>query len=73
MSSKQELTGKYHHYKGNEYEVIGIGKHTETEERLVVYRALYAPYELWIRPFAMFFETVTIDGKDIQRFEKLQG
>ncbi len=73
MNGKQELTGKYRHYKGNEYEVIGVGKHTETDERLVVYRALYAPYELWIRPFAMFFEAVTIDGKDIQRFEKLEG
>ena len=69
----QEYTGKYRHYKGNEYEVIGVGKHTEAEERLVVYKALYEPYEIWIRPFDMFFETIDVGGKNIQRFEKLEN
>lgn len=69
----QEYAGKYRHYKGNKYEVIGAGKHTETEEELVIYRALYEPYEIWIRPFDMFFETIHLDGKDIPRFEKLEG
>lgn len=71
--NSQACIGRYRHYKGNEYEVIGVGKHTETEEELVIYRALYEPYEIWIRPFEMFFETVKVDGKDIQRFEKLEG
>ena len=72
-SNMQEYTGKYRHYKGNEYEVIGVGKHTETEEELVIYKALYEPYQIWIRPLDMFFETITVDGKEIQRFEKLVG
>lgn len=71
--NSQAYIGRYRHYKGNEYEVIGVGKHTETEEELVIYRALYEPYEIWIRPFDMFFETVNVDGRDIQRFEKLEG
>ena len=60
--------GKYKHYKGNEYEVIGIAKHSETLEELVVYRALYGNYDLWVRPLKMFIETVEIDGKRIPRF-----
>ena len=67
----QGLTGKYRHYKGREYQVLGIGKHTETEERLVIYKALNEPYEFWVRPFDMFFETINVEGKDILRFEKL--
>lgn len=61
--------GKYRHYKGNEYEVIGIAKHSETLEELVVYRALYGNHDLWVRPFEMFVEEVEIDGKKISRFE----
>lgn len=68
----QEILGKYRHYKGKEYQVIGVGKHTETEEVMVIYKALYEPYEIWIRPFDMFFETVNVDGVAIQRFEKLE-
>jgi len=66
--------GRYRHYKGKEYEVIGIAKHSETLEDLVVYRALYESEEfgenaLWARPAAMFLETTIIDGKEIPRFE----
>jgi len=53
--------GKYLHYKGNEYEVMGVAKHSETEEMLVVYRALYGERGLWIRPFEMF-DGVCEDG-----------
>lgn len=62
--------GKYRHYKGNFYEVIGVARHTETEEQLVVYRALYGDKELWVRPAAMFLEKiVTGDGREVSRFE----
>jgi len=60
--------GKYRHYKGNEYEVIGVAKHSETLEDLVVYRALYGNFDLWVRPLAMFIEEVEIDGKIMPRF-----
>lgn len=61
--------GKYKHYKGNEYEVVGIAKHSETQEDLVVYRALYGDNELWVRPLNMFEESIEIDDKKIKRFE----
>jgi hypothetical protein len=66
--------GKYKHYKGNLYEVIGVAHHSETLEELVVYRALYDSPEygsnaLWVRPKEMFSEKVNIDGKEIPRFE----
>ncbi|HEU0266692.1 MAG TPA: DUF1653 domain-containing protein, partial [Candidatus Saccharimonadaceae bacterium] len=63
----------YRHYKGNEYQVIGIGLHTETEENLVVYQALYEPYQIWIRPYDMFFETVIVDDKEVPRFRRIGG
>ncbi len=61
--------GKYRHYKGKEYEVIGVAKHSETLEELVVYRALYDEGQLWVRPLKMFTEEVEKDGKKILRFE----
>lgn len=72
-------TGKYRHYKGDFYEVLGTALHTETNEKLVIYKALYelrpeltteygADFS-FVRPYDMFFETVEIDGKMIQRFE----
>ena len=61
--------GKYRHYKGNFYEVIGIAQHSETFEELVVYRALYGDHLLWVRPNAMFLETVEKNGKKSPRFE----
>ncbi len=65
-----DITGLYRHYKGNEYEVLGIGLHTETEEKLVVYKGLYEPYQIWVRPYDMFFETVIVDGVEVNRFQK---
>ncbi|MFH0912136.1 MAG: DUF1653 domain-containing protein [Patescibacteria group bacterium] len=61
-------SGRYRHYKGNEYELVGIAKHSETLEDLVVYRALYGNNDLWVRPLKMFIEEVEIDGKTIPRF-----
>ena len=63
--------GIYQHYKGNKYEVIGIAKHSETLEDLVVYRALYdnKVSQLWVRPLKMFIETIENDGKEIERFK----
>lgn len=64
--------GKYKHYKGNEYEVVGIAKHSETLEELVVYRALSGDGGMWVRPLAMFAEEVEVDGKKMPRFEFLE-
>ncbi len=61
--------GLYQHYKGNHYEVIGAAKHSETEEELVVYRALYGERGLWVRPLDMFSECVPHEGVCIRRFE----
>lgn len=60
--------GKYRHYKGNEYEVIGVAKHSEDETELVVYRPLYGERSLWVRPLDMFTETVEVQGVDTPRF-----
>ena len=60
--------GRYRHFKGNEYEVIGLARHSETEEELVVYRALYGDFGLWVRPVSMWNETVERDGKTFRRF-----
>ena len=60
--------GKYRHFKGNEYEVIGIAKHSETLEPMVVYRALYEEGGLWVRPAHMWNEMVERDGKVFPRF-----
>lgn len=62
-------TGKYRHYKGKNYEVIGVARHSESEEELVVYRCLYGDFSLWVRPLAMFNETVVVDGQEIPRFQ----
>lgn len=60
--------GKYRHFKGNEYEVIGLARHSETQEELVVYRALYGERGLWVRPASMWNETVERNGKAFTRF-----
>ena len=60
--------GLYRHYKGKDYRVIGVARHSETEELLVVYQALYGERGLWVRPAAMFNETVEADGKRLPRF-----
>ena len=61
--------GTYEHYKGKQYEVIGIAKHSETLEEMVVYRALYREKGLWVRPLKMFLEKVEIGGKKMPRFK----
>lgn len=63
--------GKYKHYKGNMYEVLGAAHHSETQEELVVYRALYNDFNLWVRPLAMFLESVEINDVIMPRFEYL--
>ena len=60
--------GRYQHYKGNDYTVIGVARHSETLEELVVYRAEYGERGLWVRPAAMFQETVDVDGVTMPRF-----
>ena len=63
--------GRYRHYKGREYEVLGMARHSETEEEYVVYRACYGNGGLWIRPTAMFREIVIVDGRSCPRFQLL--
>jgi hypothetical protein len=63
--------GRYRHYKGNDYEVIGLARHSETEEQLVVYRKLYDDGSLWVRPLVMFTEQVEYAGKTVPRFDWL--
>lgn len=60
--------GRYRHYKGREYDVIGLARHSETEESLVVYRCLYGDYSLWVRPQSEFMESVELSGETIPRF-----
>ena len=60
--------GRYRHFKGNEYEVIGLARHSETQEEMVIYRALYGDFGLWVRPARMWNETVERDGKTFLRF-----
>ena len=60
--------GVYRHYKGKDYLVTGVAHHSETREALVIYRCLYDDYSLWVRPLAMFNETVVVDDGEIPRF-----
>ena len=64
--------GFYKHYKGGCYDVIGIGKHSETQEQLVIYKHVYTN-EIWIRPLTMFIEKITVDNKLIKRFERIDN
>jgi hypothetical protein len=63
--------GRYRHYKGRLYQVIGSARHSETLAPLVVYRPLYGEGALWVRPHAMFFEAVQVNGHSVPRFERL--
>ncbi len=65
--------GRYRHYKGMLYDVIGMARHSETLEPMTLYRALYGEHGLWVRPAAMFNEEVVIDGVRQSRFTRLQG
>lgn len=62
------IAGIYRHYKGQRYRVLGTARHSETMEELVIYQALYGEHGLWVRPAAMFAETVEMDGEPIARF-----
>jgi len=64
--------GIYRHYKGNLYQVLHTAHHSETEESLVVYRCLYGEYGVWVRPLAMFAETVMRHGTEVPRFELIK-
>lgn len=63
--------GRYRHYKGNEYEVLGIANHSETLEKMVIYKALYGEGEIWVRPLSMWDEIVEKDGELVPRFKKV--
>jgi hypothetical protein len=65
--------GRYRHFKGGEYEVYGVARHSETEEQLVVYRPLYGEGEMWVRPLAMFTETVEHEGQTVPRFRRVEN
>ena len=65
---EQIKSGRYRHFKGKEYEVIGVARHSETGEELVVYRALYGDFGLWVRPVSMWNELVERDGQTFRRF-----
>ncbi|MAD15344.1 MAG: hypothetical protein CL579_04590 [Alteromonadaceae bacterium] len=65
--------GKYRHYKGNDYEVIGVAKHSEDESELVVYRPMYGECGLWVRPLSMFEETVEVNGQTVPRFSFIES
>lgn len=65
--------GRYRHYKGQDYEVIGTARHSETEEPMVVYRCLYGDRSLWVRPLAMFRETVEFGGEQVPRFALVEA
>lgn len=65
--------GIYRHYKGNLYQVLHTAQHSETEESLVVYRCLYGEYDVWVRPLAMFTESIEVNGKEVPRFELIKA
>ena len=69
--TRQVAPGRYRHYKGKDYEVIGTARHSETEEWLVVYRCLYGDYSLWVRPLDMFNESVDVAGEEVPRFTRI--
>ena len=63
--------GRYRHFKGGEYEVLAVAKHSETQEPMVIYRPLYNDSGWWVRPLAMFVETVNHEGRELPRFERI--
>lgn len=82
LPDTRPIPGNYTHYKGARYRVLGLVRHSETEQWLVIYQALYGERDHWARPLGMFMESVTVEGKAIARFtldklglptEKLQG
>lgn len=73
MNQREIKIGKkYRHFKGNEYLVLHLARHSETMEYLVVYKALYGDYGIWVRPLAMFLEQIEVNGDTIYRFEEME-
>lgn len=64
--------GRYRHFKGGDYRVLGVAAHSETGERMVVYQALYGDHALWVRPAAIWLETVEHEGRKVQRFTRVE-
>ena len=73
MQREVRIGGVYRHFKGNTYEVIAVGRHSETLEPLVIYRALYGEGDVWVRPLQEFLGTVTRDGKTQSRFQEIKA
>jgi len=71
MSKTIRIGGRYRHYKGNEYTVLAIARHSETLEEMVVYKALYGDGQVWVRPLSMFTESVSVNGVEMPRFAKM--
>ncbi len=71
MAENEITPGRYRHFKGKEYEVLFVAKHSETEEPMVVYRALYGDRGVWVRPASMWTERIERDGKTQLRFERI--
>lgn len=69
--TKKITPGRYRHFKGNEYQVLDVARHSETDELMVIYRPLYGDFNLWARPLSMFFEEVEHEGKTMPRFSLL--
>lgn len=67
------IGGIYRHYKGNNYKLLAIAKHSETLEKMAVYQALYADRGIWVRPLAMFNETIEKDGQFVRRFQLIDA
>lgn len=67
------LPGLYEHYKGPQYRVFAVARHSETEEEVVFYQALYGDYGFWVRPLSMFQESVEVDGEQVPRFALVQA
>ena len=67
------IGGIYRHYKGNNYKLLAVATHSETFEKMAVYQALYGEMGIWVRPLAMFMETIEKDGQSLKRFELIEN
>jgi len=72
MDRKLKINTRYRHFKGKDYLVINLAKHSETQDDMVVYQALYGDYGIWVRPLSMFLEQVEKDGVLFNRFEEIK-